>query len=53
MSEAGQKKYFYCMSITAKTVNSNLNDHALNIWKEDERWEINIGKKHYKVTPEI
>ena len=42
LSEAGQVKYLYCMSSKKSENNSFL-------WKEEDRWPIDIGKKYYKV----
>ena len=56
LSEAGQVKYLYNMKnvINNNITNSNssLNNQSNKnmIWYEEERWELSVGKKFYKVV---
>ena len=43
LSEAGQKKYLYCLSCLPDSKNSNKYS-----WKETDRWTIDIGRKYFK-----
>ena len=46
LSEAGQEKYLYCMSVTTYLGASG---KVRRQWTEEERWPIDIGKKYFKV----
>ena len=58
LSEAGQEKFLYCMdmeSISLPTTNNSIIDSNSSrrlsySWKETERWELDIGKKYFKVS---
>lgn len=62
LSEAGQDKFLYCMSVKPAAGRANDTTAAMNssdnsstssgklIWKEDKRWVIDIGKKYIKAT---
>lgn len=43
LSEAGQKKYLYCLSCLPDSNNPNKYS-----WKETDRWTIDIGRKYFK-----
>jgi len=43
LSEAGQKKYLYCLSCTPDSAKPNQYK-----WKETERWTIDVGRKYFK-----
>ena len=46
LSEAGQKKYLYCLS---SKVNSQ-NDVSERTWSEEERFEIEVGRKYFRAS---
>ena len=50
LSEAGQVKYLYEM--TSEQIESPLSESTRmnRKWLESERWEIDLGKKYYKVV---
>lgn len=47
LSEAGQDKFLYCMSV-AKVADSSGNSRL--VWSEESRWTIDIGKKYIKAA---
>ena len=63
LSEAGQDKFFYCVQRgpqdmkASENVNHNLelfgdnlnNTETPEVWREAERWVVNIGSKIIKV----
>ena len=48
LSEAGQKKFLYCLSATP---NTRFPDPLVTRkqWSEEKRWELDVGRKYFKV----
>ena len=50
LSEAGQEKFLYTMAYTPAESSFFGSSSAAPVWKEQERWALDVGKKYFKAV---
>lgn len=50
LSEAGEKKYLYCLR---REPQNGMEQNVKCLWKEKDRWPIDIGRKYIKVIDNL